>query len=288
MAQKPMDSFCINMSVIEKKYSLLARNRFTWEGLPPSLKQEYIENALYKHGQCFFYYDTDLKEYICLPCTPTGMQNVYGEFLGVQVFGFNHNKILPMSEGVWIKNNIDCYPSKLIVDFYLDKIIKSDQLELINIEQQKVPYILTATKDNLLSVKNFMNKVHNGETEVIVDKLLAEDIGKDGVKAFTLNPPYLLDKVPQYRRKIEKELLTYLGINSANTEKRERLLMDEVNSNNEEIQSQIETDLFTRQLACEQIKEKFNLNITCEINKPEVKGGIEIYDNNRTEKTDSE
>lgn len=288
MAKKAKQDFPFNEEVIRRKYSLLTKDRFRWNGLPKEIKQEYIENALYLKGQCFFYFDNSINKFVCLPCAPTGEVNIYGEYLGVQVFGFGFNKILSMTDGVWLRNNIDCYPSMNIVEFYIDKIIKADRLELVNIEQQKVPYIISATKDNLLSVKNFLEKAKQGETEVIVDKTFMETQGTEGIKPMIINPPYLLDKIPIYRRKIEQELLTYLGINNANTEKRERMLEDEVNVNNEEVQSQIETDLYTRKLACKMINEKFGLNVTVEINKQEVKGGILINDNNRVENSTTE
>lgn len=288
MSVRPNSKFCFNASVIEANYRLLTKDRFKWNGLPKEIKQEYIENALYSKGQCFMFFDKSMGKYLCLPCSPTGVQNVYGEFLGVQVHGFGYEKTLSLDEGIWIRNNIECYPSELIVKFYIDKLIESDKTELINLEQQKIPFIISATKDNQLSVKNFIEKVKNGETHILVDKMLEESMGKEGIKSLSLNVPYLLDKIPAYRREITKELLTHLGINSANTDKKERLLEDEVNANNEEVLSMIEKDLFTRQLACEQANEKFGFNMSCEVNKKEVKGGIEIYDNNRIKQTGKE
>lgn len=283
MNQKPNQKFCYNASVIATKYRLLAKDRFKWNGLPKEIKQEYIENALFDKGQCFLFYDSEKGQYICLPCSPTGKQNVYGEFLGVMVHGFGYEKTLSINDGVWIRNNIECYPTRNIINFYVDKLIEADKTELINLDQQKIPFILSATKDNQLSVKNFVEKVKNGETYILIDKLLEESMGKEGIKAISLNVPYLLDKIATYRREITKEMLTSIGINSANTDKKERLLMDEVNSNNEEVMSFIETDLFTRNLACEQIKDKFGIEVTCKINKEKIKGGIEIYDNHRIE-----
>jgi hypothetical protein len=45
--------------------------------------------------------------------------------------------------------------------------------------------------------------------------------------------PYLIDKLTTHKHEIWNECLTYLGINNTNVDKRERLITDEVNSNNE-------------------------------------------------------
>ena len=46
---------------------------------------------------------------------------------------------------------------------------------------------------------------------------------------------YIADMVQAEKRAIYNEFLTQIGINNAAEEKRERLLVDEVNSNNDEL-----------------------------------------------------
>ena len=58
---------------------------------------------------------------------------------------------------------------------------------------------------------------------------------------------------------------TYLGINNANTDKRERLITSEADSNNQFIDSCGAMFLEARQRACEEINKKFGLNIKCEL-----------------------
>ena len=59
---------------------------------------------------------------------------------------------------------------------------------------------------------------------------------------------------------MERELLTFLGINNT-LEKKERLLVDETNSNNQFIKKASDIGFKQRQLACEQINEMFGLNV---------------------------
>ena len=67
-----------------------------------------------------------------------------------------------------------------------------------------------------------------------------------------------------------------LGINNNNTDKKERLLVDEVNANNEFILVNIDHMYEERKKACEEINRKFGLNIT--VNRREVEGIGTIHD----------
>ena len=65
-----------------------------------------------------------------------------------------------------------------------------------------------------------------------------------------------------YKKEIWNEALTYLGINNIMIDKKERLITDEANSNNELINLNLQASLAPRQLACKQFNEKFNLTGT--------------------------
>ena len=73
------------------------------------------------------------------------------------------------------------------------------------------------------------------------------------------------------------ELLTFLGINNANTDKKERLIVDEVNAKHDFILVNLDHMFDEREKAVKEINEKFGLNIKVE--KREVNNG-EIYINN--------
>ena len=61
----------------------------------------------------------------------------------------------------------------------------------------------------------------------------------DKAKSLTSGAPYILDKLEQDRQKIENDILTMLGVNNVGIgEKKEHLIVDEVNANNEDIEQQ--------------------------------------------------
>ena len=64
------------------------------------------------------------------------------------------------------------------------------------------------------------------------------------------------------------EFLTLMGLNNsnANNNKKERLLVDEVNVNNGEILMNLDVDFKNRLEACERINKRFGLNISVKKN----------------------
>lgn len=69
----------------------------------------------------------------------------------------------------------------------------------------------------------------------------------------------------QYKKEIWNEALTFLGINNILVDKKERLITDEANSNNELINLNLQSFLAPRQEACKKFNEKFELSGNNEI-----------------------
>ena len=86
----------------------------------------------------------------------------------------------------------------------------------------------------------------------------------DNITVLNTTSPIVFDKLQIQKTNILNECLTFLGINNANTDKRERLVTNEVDSNNEMIQINSDVMLETRKQACEEINKMFGLNISVE------------------------
>ena len=97
----------------------------------------------------------------------------------------------------------------------------------------------------------------NGNEPVIYgDKNL--DI--EAVKALKTDAPVVFPQLQLQKHAIWNECMTFLGINNANQDKRERLVDDEVQANNEQIEYSAQVMLKTREEACEQINRIFKLD----------------------------
>ena len=129
-------------------------------------------------------------------------------------------------------------------------------------------------------MKNLYAKMYSGEPAIFIDQNLLSQSGNLNIQSVSCEAPYLIDKLQQHRLEVEKELLTYLGINTT-IEKKERLIVDETNANNEQITLNVEIGLRERERACEEINERFDLNISVYAKDIPVKGGLtdgDLYD----------
>lgn len=71
------------------------------------------------------------------------------------------------------------------------------------------------------------------------------------------NAPYLIDKLDIHKHQVFNDALTVLGINNANTDKKERLITDEVTSNEQLVNYYLNCWYKTRKKACDEINKKF-------------------------------
>ena len=240
-------------------YKNLALNLYRWENLPPRLESRHIEEALFNHGQVYFMDDEDYG-LICLPCAESGGRNIYNDPLHFRVFGGNgFNRHVNVDKGIRILNNDSATPSIIHINHYAERMANIDSIIQQNLNQQRFPFMVGTSKATEFSVKNMMNDVLDGELAIFKDDTLWEN-GKPNVEVFNFNVPYLVDKLTIELHDLERQLLTHLGLNST-IEKKERLLVDETNANNSHIEMNLDLGFKARQLACQQINERFGLNI---------------------------
>lgn len=86
-----------------------------------------------------------------------------------------------------------------------------------------------------------------------------DSLSPDQIKALRTEAPFVADKIQNYKDKIWNEALQFLGINNIIVEKKERLITDEADSNNEVTNLNLQSFLIPRLEACKQFNEKFGL-----------------------------
>lgn len=240
-------------------YKLLAVNRYTWENLPNGIESRHIEDFLFNYGQAFFTYDKELG-YICLPCSTAGALNIYGDPLSINMIGIGFSKMKKIDEGVRILANDVALPDIIEVKHISEKISEVETSIDFNIEQQRTPYIIATTENNKFSMKRIFEKITNKEEKAIfVDQTLTVD-GKLGINVLRTDAEYKADKLMDYKNSLENEILMLLGINTIHL-KNERMLVDEVNANNSQIEMNLELGYKARKNAADVINKMYGLNI---------------------------
>lgn len=118
------------------------------------------------------------------------------------------------------------------MDLYASKLASIDMLISINEKVQKMPWLVNVPEGGEQKIREMYNALDNDEPVLFLDM--------DGVdlRALISGAPYNLDKLYNYRQAYLNDALTFLGVNNlGNVEKKERLISDEVNHNNDLIRS---------------------------------------------------
>jgi len=241
----------------------LAINRFTWVNLPQGLTSEQMEFLLIHHGQlmCFNdkYYGT-----LFLPCMGTSDINVYGLPTEYRVMGENgkYNKTVNIEDGVLIRNNPLGTSDIPTLEIFAKRIDDIEMTQDVNLFQQCMPKLILADEDSKLTAKNIIDKIRKFKFVIFGKSTLVNNIKTSDV--LDTSSPFILDKLQQQKVDLKNELLTYLGINNNNNIKKERMIVDEVNANNEYTAINLDLMFDLRERACKEINEKFGLNIKVE------------------------
>ena len=261
-----IDAFKVkNYRRIYDYYKMLALNMFTWENLPETMDSRYIENALYEHGLCLVNDDKDLG-LISVPCSFGANMNINGESTEVITSGYNYVKTVKYINNdncVLIRNNDLAKPTRDYIANYAERMLEVEMCIRANINQQKFPWFINATEKTKKSLQLIFDKVENFEPFILANR---EIMGEAPLEVLTMSTPYVADKLNSYKYELEREILSFLSLNN-NFEKKERLLTDEVNSNNDFIHTNAMLMYKVRLQACEQINKKFGLNVRVLPNK---------------------
>lgn len=151
-----------------------------------------------------------------------------------------------------------------MVSYYADLMAVTAEARGVNIMNSKYAYVFARkNKAGAESFKKMYDQIETGNPAVVIDKDLLDENGNATWMEFTNNlksnyiTPDLLDDL----RKIEQRFMTQIGIPNRNTEKRERLIVDERNANNIETQTLSTLWLETMRKGIEQANDLFGLDI---------------------------
>ena len=266
---------------LTKHYQMLALNRYKWENLPNGIESRYIEQMLYDNGECAMFDHPDFGLCVLRSSSRENL-NIYGEPTKLSLTGFNEHRTVMMDDCVRIMNNDLALPTLPNIVYYARRMAEIDDIIMQNLRQQRVPYLFATDENNSFSMKTLYDRMYQGEPAIFIDKDMLKG-EPENIMVIPTVAPYLVDKLQVQKQEMERELLTFLGINNT-LEKKERLLVDETNSNNQFIKMASDIGFKQRQLACEQMNEMFGLNVSVveiqdELQKEVISDG-EVYNDN--------
>lgn len=250
----------------------LAISVFKWDNLPDGVDERQLEFWLLKQGFVGFFKDEDLKYsseksapegYAVLPLALRGEYDMYGYPKERTAYSPYNNKHIDLTEdnSVIIFNNYLRVPMWVTIQQYAWRLARTQRIIDINIEQQRTAKVIRVPQSKRLSYLNFEKEIDEGKPWIHGDENLDFD---EDIKVFDTSTPYVANEVQVYKHQIWNEALTYLGVENVNTDKKERLISDEVINNMGDVESERFTRLNARKQACNKINELFGLDIDVE------------------------
>lgn len=259
------------------RFKRIALSVFEWVNLPKSMNAQWLEYCLYYNGMATLLKD-EKYGFINTNCSSDGTVNIYGLPNRFNCYSFEYQtsrklytglidsltekqkRIKEDQECILVQNNWDRMPTCGSMELFAYRLYEAQRTCDTNILAQKTPVLIVVDEKQRLLMENLYQQYNGNSPFIFGDQL---QLNKDRlIQAIKTDAPFVADKVQDYKKEIWNEALTFLGINNIMVDKKERLISDEANSNNELINLNLQSFLAPREEACKQFNEKFGFTGT--------------------------
>lgn len=266
----------------------IAINIYEWEGLPDTCDPYFLETILLWQAQACIIEDKKKGGFLSLPATPASQMNLYYQNTYWRAYSLGYSqKFLALNKwnkdiyktavtvidepddslptGCVCLDNSMSYPLIETVRMYTDKLVDVMRAIDVKVKQLKLGFIIETDEESKTSIQQAIKDVDQNVLAVYARRDIAKAM-KESKSINTGSTPMELETLWKHYDNIMSAFLTAFGINNLNTaDKKERLLSDEVNSNNEQIALNAAYRLDQRLHFCENFNAVFGTNVTCRI-----------------------
>lgn len=244
-------------------FKIYSKFKFT---LPEEWKKNWFRFFLFHCGSISVLY-TNEYGWVCMPYGVTKF-GIYYQPIAFTVS--NHLFTSPKTGIVGVNGGIvhvfdDFLGFDDIVTRYAEKLAQCDKDININLMNANISMQVDVdNKKEADEIKEAYARATQGEPLVLTKK----KVMKDGFKPLfpKAKDTFIGNDLQTLKRSIINEFLTEIGIMNANTDKKERLITDEVNANNEETKTLVEVALENIKKCFDEINKISGLGLKVELN----------------------
>ena len=255
-----------------RRMKMVALSMFEWQ-LPKGMDSRYLERSLYYKGMASLF-ETPEYGFINTQCASNGYLNIYGYPSSLNCYTYNgmhwYKKLYTVlgedeetirkqrdEECILVLNDWEGMPTAFTIEQFAYRMYLAQRTADVNMSAQRTPVMVVCSDKQRLTMQNLYTQYDGNQPFIFGDS--TSNINDNSLKALKTDAPYICDKVIDYKKEIWNEFLQFLGVNSISIEKKERLITDEANQNNEVINLYLQSRLATRQKACDQFNELYGL-----------------------------
>lgn len=261
---------------------------FEFGGVPNEWDYDYLLTNLFVHG------------YIAITDTSAGVVPLRCGITGIDIFDHPTRAIFanavlgnfernlygdnPATDCALVKIQYDFMGVMPVVDRYAALLALCDNSIAVNLRNSKVAFIgLVSSKQQAATFEKLYRDIDGGKPAVYAKK--GDGLSTDDIYYNHVRETYIANDVQLLKQSIKNDFLTEAGLNNANTDKRERLIVDEVNANNDEVQANVQHWLDNIREGLRRANSLFGLSLSVSLRKFDgEKGGAE---NDTVENTES-
>lgn len=233
---------------------------FTYEGLPSTIPQDALENYILQFGYAGITLNPKYG-FLAVPCTKYGV-GLYPRYEPLCQY------CIPLAEGknliigqdiIIVKNNSYQLSCDSIVKRYARQLADFDATINVLTSNKRIPVLPSFdNEEGAESFKAVMVANRLGQVDTVLDKNF---IQTGNFTPYANTPNNDIADVIEARNNILRNFLQEIGIASA-SDKKERMVVDEVNVNSQLLLFNLSDMLKCRQEAIEQTNNLYGLNIT--------------------------
>ena len=281
--RSPSTVHCRNTALVEYYTRYLFQkviSVFEFENLPEEWADNYFKYVLFGYGVIAVIY-TDKYGVICQDCGLSGFDVFYQPtrciIANPHLPGLKEFKIHENCEIIKLQPD---YGSVMdLVTTYADLMALALETTGANLLNSKLSYVFFAeNKTAAESFKKLYDRVASGEPMAVIDKNLLMEDGTPAWQIFTQNvgQNYITDRLLNDMKTLEDQFNTVIGVPNANTQKRERMITDEVNANNVDTQCRVNLWLETMNKDIEQVNRMFGTDIKVKYRYDDITKVVEV------------
>lgn len=235
----------------------IAINMFEWSGLPDTVDERYIEFVLCEYGYLVYFNDDILGDLVATAMIGGQLDNYRIPTYRRAYANNGYQKDLDQNNSVLIFNNYLHLPSMNNIILYAQRLADLDRTIEVNARAQKTPVMVACDETQVFTLKQAYEQFDENMPVLFGTK----NLDLNSLTCLKTDAPFVADKLYTLKRQIWNEFLSIYGIENANSEKKERLVTDEVVSNLGGVQAQRYVMLNARRQAAKQINKMFNTDI---------------------------
>ena len=202
------------------RLGLIFENSITFENLPTDLPKRYLTRVLREKGGIAY----DKISGLYLPYVRMGI-DVYGLPTGYTLVGHDGTVFTRRTDEVIIlRTNPHSVPVQQFLDIQIEKLVEFDMSIMQNLDAIKTMSVIDVPDIKTLNtLQNLDDSRRIGASVAFASSLATKSLN-----VFSTNAQFFIDKLNEARREIWNDTLAYLGVSTANVDKRERVQSAEV------------------------------------------------------------